>query len=540
MKTPKLPPPLPLSIQGYGSDGEGVARLPDGMTCFVTGALKGEKCLIQLDKVGKTCAWGHIAEVLEPSSARLVPDCPHFGACGGCSLRHMTYAEELEFKRQKVQDCLQRIGGCEIPVSVIYGSENTRRYRNKAQFPISGASIGFYAARTHAVTDVEDCLLQPESCARLRLALKEYMAAYRVPAYDERTGTGLLRHLYVRTSRAGESLCCLLCNGKALPREEELVQALRKAEPSLVGVVLGVNEKKNNVILGDSYRTLWGRDYLMDSLWDLTFRLSVPSFYQVNSPQAEVLYGLALELAALTGEETAVDLYCGTGTITLCLARQTRRVIGAEIVPQAIDDARENAVRNGLTNVEFFCGDAAAVAARLAEEGIRPHVITVDPPRKGLAEEVIRSIVTMAPARVVYVSCDPATLARDVKRFAEQGYALQKAVAVDLFPRTPHVETVCLLTKLKVDKHIEVDLELNELDVTAAERKATYDEIKVYVLEKFGLKVSSLYISQVKKKCGLEVGQNYNPPKSDASRQPQCPLEKEAAIRAALEHFGMI
>lgn len=446
-KKPVLPPPLLLSIQGYGSDGEGVAHLPDGMTCFVTGALKGETCLVRLDRVGKTCAWGHAVEVRDPSPARLVPDCPYFSLCGGCSLRHMTYAEELEFKRQKVQDCLQRIGGCEAPVSVIYGSENTHRYRNKAQFPISGTSIGFYAARTHAVTDVEDCLLQPEACARLRLVLKEYMSAYGVPAYDERTGTGLLRHLYVRTNRAGESLCCLLCNGKALPREAELVQALRKAEPSLVGVVLGVNEKKNNVILGDSYRTLWGRDYLMDSLRGLTFRLSVPSFYQVNSPQAEVLYGLALELAALTGEETAVDLYCGTGTITLCLAQRARRVIGAEIVPEAIADARENAARNGLANVEFFCGDAAAVAARLAEEGIRPDVITVDPPRKGLAEEVIRSIVTMAPARVVYVSCDPATLARDVKRFGEQGYRVQKAAAVDLFPRTPHIETVCLLTK---------------------------------------------------------------------------------------------
>lgn len=446
-KKPVLPPPLLLSIQSYGSDGEGVAHLPDGMTCFVAGALKGEACLVQLDKVGKTCAWGHVAEVRDPSPARLVPDCPYFSSCGGCSLRHMTYAEELEFKRQKVQDCLQRIGGCEVPVSVIYGSENTRRYRNKAQFPISGTSIGFYAARTHAVTDVEDCLLQPEACARLRLALIKYMTAYGVPAYDEQTGSGLLRHLYVRTNRAGESLCCLLCNGKALPHEEELVQALRRAEPSLVGVVLGVNEKKNNVILGDSYRALWGQDYLMDSLRGLTFRLSVPSFYQVNSPQAEVLYGLALELAALTGEETAVDLYCGTGTITLCLARQARRVIGAEIVPQAIDDARENAARNGLTNAEFFCGDAAAVAARLAEEGVCPDVITVDPPRKGLAEEVIGSIVTMAPARVVYVSCDPATLARDVKRFSGYGYQVRKAAAVDLFPRTPHVETVCLLTK---------------------------------------------------------------------------------------------
>ena len=447
MKKPSLPPPLSLLIQGYGSDGQGVAHLPDGMTCFVSGALKGEVCLVQLDKVGKTCAWGHVLEVQEPSPARLEPDCPYFSSCGGCALRHMTYAEELEFKRQKVEDCLTRIGGCSTPVSVIYGSKNTDRYRNKVQFPIVKTSIGFYAARTHDLTDVEDCLLQPAACSNLRRALKGYMAAYQVPAYDERTGKGLLRHLYVRTNQAGESLCCVLCNGKALPHEPELAEALRAAEPSLVGVVLGINEKKTNVILGDSYRTLWGRDYLMDTLRGLTFRLSVPSFYQVNAPQAQVLYGLALDLAALTEEETAVDLYCGIGTITLCLAQQAKRVIGAEIVPQAIEDARENALRNGLSNVEFFCGDAADIAARLARDGIHPHVITVDPPRKGLAEEVAASIAQMAPERLVYVSCDPATLARDVKRFSQLGYRLQKAVAVDLFPRTPHVETVALLTK---------------------------------------------------------------------------------------------
>ena len=447
MKKNALPPPLLLEIHSYGTDGQGIARLPDGMACFVSGVLKGETCLVQLDKVGKTCAWGHVLEIKEPSPARLEVDCPYFSSCGGCATRHMTYAEELEFKRQKVQDCLTRIGGCLTPVSVIYGAENTERYRNKVQFPISGAAIGFYAARTHAVTDVKDCLLQPQPCSRLRNALKEYMVSYQVSAYDEKTGKGLLRHLYVRTNQVGESLCCLLVNGKSLPHEEELVEALRTAEPGLKGIVLGINEKKNNVILGDSYRTLWGQDFLMDTMRGLSFRLSVPSFYQVNTPQAEVLYGLALDFAALTGEETAVDLYCGIGTITLCLAQKAKRVIGAEIVPRAIEDAKENTRRNGLANADFFCGDASDVAARLALEGIRPEVITVDPPRKGLAEDVIASIAQMAPERVVYVSCDPATLARDVKRFSEVGYTVQKAAAVDLFPRTSHVESVVLLTK---------------------------------------------------------------------------------------------
>ncbi len=444
----KKSPLLPLTVTGYAADGAGVSRLPDGMTCFVAGALKGETCLVRLDKVGRSMAWGHAEQVLTPSPARLSPDCPYYAACGGCALRHMTYAEELEFKRQKVADCLKRIGGWEPEQIVIYGSENTERYRNKVQFPISGQAIGFYAARTHAVTDVEDCLLQPLPAARLREALKAYMERYAVPAYDEAIGDGLLRHLYVRTNRSGESLCCVLVNGKALPHEPELVQALRAAEPGLRGVVLGVNEKKNNVILGDSYRTLWGDDFLMDEMCGLSFKLSVPSFYQVNTPQAERLYGLALDFAALAGDETALDLYCGIGTITLCLARRVRKVIGAEIVPQAIGDARENARRNGIANAEFFCADASQIAAKLSADGLRPDVVTVDPPRKGLAEDVVSSIAQMSPARVVYVSCDPATLARDVKRFGERGYHPVKAAAVDLFPRTAHVESVCLLVRV--------------------------------------------------------------------------------------------
>lgn len=440
-------PTLSLAVHGYDSDGQGVARLPDGMTCFVSGGLKGETCRVKLDKIGKTCAWGHTVTVESPSPARVSSDCHYYVNCGGCATRHMSYAEELEFKRQKVEDCLNRIGSCDTTVPVISGAENTERYRNKVQFPISGSAIGFYVNRTHTVTDVADCLLQPLPATRLRNALKEFMSTYSIPAYDETSGRGLLRHLYVRTNQAGESLCCVLVNGKKLPHEEELVALLRQAEPRLKGIVLGINEKRNNVILGDSYRTLWGDDFLMDTMCGLSFKLSVPSFYQVNTPQAERLYDLALELAALNGDETAVDLYCGIGTITLCLARKVKRVIGAEIVPEAIEDAKENAKRNGLHNAEFFCGDAADIAARLAAEGVRPDLITVDPPRKGLAESVVESIVTMSPKRVVYVSCDPATLARDVKRFAERGYSLQASAAVDLFPRTSHVETVVLLSK---------------------------------------------------------------------------------------------
>ena len=278
----------------------------------------------------------------------------------------------------------------------------------------------------------------------------------------------------------------------------------------------------------------------MDTLCGLEFKLSMPSFYQVNRDQAEVLYGKALEFAGLTGKETVLDLYCGIGTITLCLAKAAKRVIGAEIVPPAIRDAKENAVRNGIENAEFFCGDAADIAARLEAEGLRPNVVTVDPPRKGLAPEVVASVAAMRPEKVVYVSCDPATLGRDVKLFGQLGYQAVRAAAVDMVPGTAHVETVCLLSKLNAKQHIEVEVKMDELDLTAAESKATYEEIREYVLEHTGLKVSHLYIAQVKQKYGIIERENYNKPKSENAKQPQCPPEKEKAIKEALKHFGMI
>lgn len=440
----------PLLVEGYAADGAGVAR-QDGMVVFVKGGVRGETCEVLIEKVGRSAVWGRMVQVIQPSAARIEPDCAAYGACGGCQFRHLDYAEELEAKRIRVEDALRRLGGVEIRVSVIHRAKNTHRYRNKVQFPVQegpeGPRIGFYRQRTHKVIGVEDCLLQPGSAARLRQAVLEWMRAWGVSAYDERSGRGLVRHVYIRMNRAGESLLCLLVNGRKVPHEAELVDALRAAEPKLAGVVLGCNEKRNNVILGDAYRTLWGRDALRDTLCGLEFELSVPSFYQVNPDQAEVLYGRALEFAGLTGRETALDLYCGIGTISLVLAQRARRVIGAEVVPQAVEDARRNARRNGIGNAEFFCADAGEIAQRLAGGGERPDVVCVDPPRKGLAPEVVDAVVRMAPQRVVYVSCDPGTLGRDVKRFAEQGYRLCRAEAVDLFPRTAHVESVVLLTR---------------------------------------------------------------------------------------------
>ena len=530
-----------LVVDGYASDGAGVARL-DGMVVFVQGGIRGEACDVRLTHVGRSALWGRVEEVVNPSPARIFPRCLHYTKCGGCQFRHMNYAEELEAKRIRVEDALRRLGGAEIHVSAILGAEQVDRYRNKAQFPVAkGPRIGFYRPRSHDVIDVDDCLLQGEAAARLRGAVKEWMAEYSIPAYNERTFTGLVRHVYVRTNRAGRSLCCLLVNGRGVPREVELVRALRRAEPNLAGIVLGVNEKHNNVILGDSYRTLWGEDFLSDTLCGLTFRLSVPSFYQVNPAQTEVLYGKALEFAGLTGAETVLDLYCGIGTISLVMARKAGMVWGAEVVPQAVDDAIANARRNHIENARFLCADAGEAARYLEGEGVRPDVVCVDPPRKGLAEDVVDTIADMGPERVVYVSCDPGTLGRDVKRFAGRGYTLKKAVAVDMFPRTAHVETVVLLSKGEVDsKKIRVEFSLEDMDMSEFQDGATYTQIKDYVLEHSGLKVSNLYISQIKRKCGIEVGKNYNLPKSEDSRQPMCPPEKEKAIREAFKYFGMI
>ena len=526
-------------IDGYSSEGLGIARI-DGQVVFIHGAVRGETCDVLVMKVLKNAAFGKIAALAEPSPARRQPDCPYYGRCGGCDFRHMSYEEELWAKRVRVQDALTRIGGAEVTVEEILGAEQPLHYRNKSIYPISPAGeVGFYRARSHQVVHVEHCLIQKPEADALAQAVRDYIARFRVEPYNEATGRGLLRHLYVRTSCRGESLACLLVNGSRLPHEQELVDMLRAAAPGVCGVVLGENTRRGNAILGERYRTLWGRDYLTDTLCGLELRLSVPSFYQVNHDQAQRLYEKALEYAGLTGRELAVDLYCGAGTITQVLARRARHVIGGEIVPEAIRDAEDSARRNGVENVEFLCGDASRLAAELRQRGLRPDVICVDPPRKGLAPDVVEAAASMTPGRIVYVSCDPATLARDVARFAPLGYRPVRACAVDLFPGTAHVETVCLLVLRNPVTHINIDVDVEEM-VQDKRGLATYEQIKDYVLEHSGLKVSSLYIAQVKQKYGIIERENYNKPKSEDARQPQCPLEKERAITEALKHFGML
>ena len=440
-----------LEITGYTAEGMGVARL-EGRVVFVPGTIRGETWDVRLQKVNKNVAWGRGVTLLTPSPERQESDCPLAGRCGGCQYRHMSYQEELAAKHQRVFDALTRLGGIQVDLPPVLGAEVPERYRNKVQFPVAlekhGLSIGYYRPRSHDVLNAEDCMLQPEAVTRVRAAFKKWMETYSIRAYDETNGKGLIRHLYVRTNRAGEALCCVVANGAKLPYEKELVEELLVAEKGLIGVVLNVNQKDTNVILGDKYRTIWGRDWLEEELRGMKFRLSVPSFFQINRAQTERLYGVAVDFADLTGQELVLDLYCGIGTISLALAQQAGKVIGAEIVPEAIEDARKNAVRNGVENAEFFCGDAADVAGKLAADGLRPEVICVDPPRKGLSAEVPGILASMEPRRIVYVSCDPATLARDVKRLEALDYQAVKAQAVDLFPRTAHVETVVLLVKV--------------------------------------------------------------------------------------------
>ena len=540
-------------IDGYSSEGLGIARV-NGAVVFVPHAVRGEEIDLRITKVMKTSCAGEIVKIHNPSPERMEPECPYAGKCGGCAYRHLTYPEELWAKRQRVQDALTRIGGLELTVEEILGAKNPEHYRNKSQYPVGAdGSIGFFQARTHKVVPIRRCLIQTEAADRTAQAVGEWMRRYKISAYDETTGKGLVRHVCVRVNRKGESLCCVVVNGNKVPREPELAAYVTAAVPHTVGVLLNSNTRRGNVVLGDKYRTLFGRNYLMDTLCGLEFKLSMPSFYQVNRDQAEVLYGKALEFAGLTGNETVLDLYCGIGTITLCLAKAAKRVIGAEIVPPAIRDAKENALRNHVENAEFFCGDAADIAAKLESDGLRPDVVTVDPPRKGLAPEVIASVAAMGPEKVVYVSCDPATLGRDVKIFREFGYEAKRAAAVDMFPGTAHVETVVLLSHKKPDSYIHIDVEFGEGEgkipvdkiVQRAEQykpkeRVTYKRIKEYILEKYGFKVHTAYIAEVKRSLGLPM---YDAPnaveKLKQARKHPTP-EKVEAIKDALHYFAVI
>ena len=541
---------LTLRIERLSSDGSGVAHSPDGETVFVPGAAPGDEADVRIVKDCKRYAFGILDHLRTPSPDRIPVDCAVAGPCGGCSLRHLDYTAELRAKQENVTDAFRRIGGLDVPVLDICPSPEVDRYRNKVQFPVGldkngNPCIGFYAGRTHRIVPCPDCKLQPGVLNDIGNALCRFFAENGIQPYNEETGRGLVRHIFLRRgAHSGQIMVCLVCTRPNLPHADALCTRLREQFADIATILLNVNSKNTNVILGTETHTLYGPGYIEDTLCGVPVQLGPLSFYQVNTLAAERLYGIAAQYAQLTPDDLLLDLYCGMGTIGLSMVDYCRELVGVEIVPEAIESAKSNAARMGdavAAKSCFFCADAGQAATRLAAEGLHPDVVMLDPPRKGCDEATLSAVVRMAPRRVVYVSCNPATAARDAAWLEQNGYHAEKVQPVDLFPRTKHCECVIALSKGEIDsKKVRVEFSLEGLDTSGLQKGATYPEIKARVLEQTGLRVSSLYISQVKQKCGLEVRENHHKAKSENTKQPQCPPEKEAAIRDALKYFKMI
>ena len=567
-----------LHIEDIGTGGEGIGKA-DGFTFFVKDAIVGDVIEAKIMKLKKNYGYARLMKVLTPSKDRVEPKCPVARQCGGCQIQEMRYEAQLAFKQKMVQNNLERIGGLTgFEMCPVIGMETPYAYRNKAQFPVGedkdgNIVIGFYAGRTHHIVEQTDCCIgAPENAAILR-KVKAYMQKNQIRPYNEERHSGIVRHILIRTGyHTKEIMVCLIVNAakaSCLKNAEQLIESLREMD-GMTSVMVNFNTEKTNVILGKKSEVLWGQPYIEDFIGDVKYQISPQSFFQVNPMQTEKLYAKALEYAGLTGNETVWDLYCGIGTISLFLAKNARKVYGVEIVPQAIEDARNNAKRNGIDNAEFFVGKAEEVVPAFYEKALKqaqdseagksihPDVVVVDPPRKGCEEMLLETIVKMQPQRIVYVSCDSATLARDLKFLSANGYAVKKVQPVDQFGHSVHIETVVLLSKgakgpvdlcsarteverrMVDSRKVKVDFSLEDMDLSGFRGKATYEQIKAYVLEKTGLKVSSLYIAQIKKKCGLDVSENFNLSKSDNARQPQCTPEKEDAIMQAFRHFGII
>lgn len=534
-----------MTCDAFGQDAQGVCR-HEGMAVFVPGLLPGERALVRIVKPEKRYAFGRVEKLLEKSPSRAEPFCPIYKRCGGCVCQHMTYEASLAFKRQQVQDLLQRVGGLSIEVPPVWGMAHPFGYRNKGAYPVAqtdGApACGFFAPRSHDLVPLPEggCAIQGEDSAKATQAVLSWMRENSVPAYDEQTGRGLVRHIMTRSTTSGELMVVVVVTRADIPKASRLIELLRAAVPGLCSVCLSVNSRRTNVILGTDIRVLWGKAAMEDTLCGLRFSVSPLSFFQVNPRQTERLYGLALEYAGLTGAETVVDAYCGAGTISLLLAQKAKKVIGIEIVPEAIQNANENAARNGIANAEFHVGATEELLPKLVANGLRPDVIVLDPPRKGCDPAVLQAIIAAAPKRVVYVSCGAPTLARDARLLAEGGYAAEKVQCVDMFCWTGAVETVMVMFQQKPDDVIRVGIDIDKMNVTKAESKATYTEIQARVKEQTGLNITPLYIAQVKAKHGIIERENYNHAKSETTRTLKCPPDKEKAIEDALRYFKMI
>ena len=553
---------LTLRIERLSNDGSGVAHSSEGEAVFVPGTAPGDEAQVRIVKDCGRYAFGILDKLLTPSPDRIPVDCAVAGPCGGCSLRHLDYAAELRAKQESVADAFRRIGGLDVPVLDALPSPEVDRYRNKVQFPVGrdkdGAPcIGFYAGRTHRIVPCPDCKLQPGVLNDIGNTLCAFFAAHGIQPYDEERGKGLVRHIFLRRgAHSGQIMVCLVCTRPKLPHSDELVALLREKFRDIATILINVNAKKTNVILGEESVTLYGPGCIEDTLCGVPVRLGPLSFYQVNTLAAERLYGVAAEYAQIEPDDVLLDLYCGMGTIGLSMAGHCRELIGVEIIPEAIDSAKANAARMGdavAAKSRFFCADAGEAAARLAAEGLRPDVIMLDPPRKGCDETTLSAVVQMSPRRVVYVSCNPSTAARDAAWLGQHGYRAEKVQPVDLFPRTKHVETVVLLSHKKADSYIHIDVEFGEgegkipvdsiakrAEAYKPKEKVTYKMIKEYIEAKYGFKVHTAYIAEVKRNLGLPM---YDAPNAvEELKQPRKhpTPEKVEAIKDALRYFAVI
>lgn len=537
-----------LTIENMGNEGEGIGHI-GGMAVFVKDTVPDDVIRVRIVKVKKQFAYGKMMKLIKASDDRVRPKCPNAKQCGGCNLQHISYEKQLVYKQNKVQNCLERIGGVTDAAALmepIIGMEHPWHYRNKTQFPVGydkegNPTTGFYASRSHNIVPVATCEIQTEVSNKINTLLRHFLEQYCIPLYDEKKHEGLVRHILTRVGfTTGEIMVCLVINGEKLPYADKWVDILRKI-PGMTSISININRERTNRILGDFCKTLWGQDYITDYIGQVKYQISPLSFYQVNPVQTQKLYRKALEYAKLTGKETVWDLYCGIGTISLFLAKNAAKVYGVEIVPQAIMDAGNNARINGIKNVNFFTGKAEEVLPwQYEKHGVYADVIVVDPPRKGCDAAVLDTMIKMQPKRIVYVSCDPATLARDVKILCGGGYEVRKVCPVDQFPFSFHVETVVKLSLKKDAPKIEVTMEPEDESYYTPEERATYQKIKEYVKDKYGVNVHTAYIAQVKRMCGLEMGENYNKSKKENPEVKQCPKEKVEYIKDALRYFGAI
>ncbi len=549
---------LTVTIDDIGAGGEGIGKF-EGYTLFIKDAVPGDVVEARLTKVKKNYAYARCEKIITPSKKRTAPFCTEYRRCGGCQIQALSYEEQLKFKENKVKNDLARIGG--IPADVIEGvfepiiaMDEPKRYRNKSQYPIGTDAegnpvAGFYAGRTHSIIPCTDCGLAPEENSMILGIILDHMRQYKIPAYDESNGSGIIRHVMVRKGyRTGEIMVCLVIRHtqkrlsieeEFIPEQTELIKKLCTVQ-GMTSVCVSINNDNTNVIMGNEIHTLFGSDKINDILLGKKFEISPLSFYQINPVQVEKLYSTAIEYANLSGVEEVWDVCCGIGTISICMSDNAKLVHGLEIVPEAIEDAKKNAKLNGIKNADYICA-AAEDYLPDHKDDITADVIVLDPPRKGMDEAALCAIADVSPDRIVYVSCDSATLARDIKYLTGRGYEVKRIRCTDMFPQTVHVETVALLSKLSEARHfVNVKVEMDELDVTCAESKATYREIEEWVQEHYGLYVSNFNIAQVKQKYGIIERENYNKPKSPDSRQPGCPEEKIKAIEDAMRRFRMI